>query len=202
MDHMRRKALLVFAWFPLTIVLLVLNLTVLGSLSRKIGEQTRAEARVMESETGLALTSGTGQVLGAQVIPGDARALLLESFLASHDSPMAPFAGYLVEQADLNNIDWRLVTAIAMCESNLGKRLPKTDAYNAWGIAVYTNQLTGKYFSDWYHAISWVSRYLRQNYYDKGITSLRDIGAIWAPPSVEKGYSWTNCVQSFMDQIQ
>lgn len=145
--------------------------------------------------------TGTARVLSARVEANDAREYLVESFLRKHNSPMAPFSRIIVTQADKNNIDFRLVTAIAMCESNAGKRMPKKDEFNAFGIAVYTGQLHGKSFDSWPHAIEWVSKYIKTKYYDRGITDLKDIGAIWAPPSVANGYSWTNCVESFQNEI-
>ena len=37
--------------------------------------------------------------------------------------------------------DFRLLPAIAMCESNLGKRVPLKAGFNPFGIAVYTGTL-------------------------------------------------------------
>ena len=95
-----------------------------------------------------------------------------------------------------------MVPAIAMCESSGGKRIPSKDSYNAWGVAVYTGQLTGKKFINWIHAIDWVSKYIKEKYHDKGFVDLIDIGAKWAPPSVENGNSWANCVDYFMEKMQ
>jgi hypothetical protein len=150
------------------------------------------------------LPSSSGKVVGSSITAEDARTLIVERFIKRfrHDSPMLPYADEIVEEADKNSIDFRLVPAIAMCESNLGSRLPSSDSYNAWGIAVYTNTLKGKHFNNWTHAISWVSNYLREKFYSRGITSLYDIGAIWAPPSVDNNYSWTRCVQGFMDKME
>ncbi len=191
---MVKKILLTILWFPLTFVLLLVNLALLKSL---YGEQSPVQA----ADSSPVVAAGTAQILGSSVIAGDARALLLQSFLEKHESPMAPFSDLIVSQSDTNGLDFRLVVAIAMCESNLGKRMPKRDEFNAWGIAVYTGENIGKAFDSWPHAISWVSNYIKIKYYDRGITDLKDIGAIWAPPSVANGYSWTNCVQNFQSNI-
>jgi len=114
---------------------------------------------------------------------------------------MAPYADLIVQKSDEKGIDFRLVVAIAMCESNAGKRMPSRNSYNAWGIAVYTGQLTGANFRDWPHAIDWVTTYIKEKYYDRGLIDLKDIGAVWAPPSVKTGYSWSNCVEAFQDSI-
>ncbi len=197
-----KKALLVVLWFPLALIVLLGNLTVLAA-SRNWQAPALPLSATPLPDTGFQLTAaaGTAQVLGAKVIAGDARGLLLQSFLEDYDSPMAPYADYLVQQADTQGIDFRLVVAIAMCESNLGKHMPTSNSYNAWGIAVYTGKTIGADFDSWPHAIDWVSRYIKEKYYDRGIIDLKDIGAIWAPPSVEKGYSWTNCVETFQGNI-
>ena len=193
------KILLTILWFPLTFVLLLVNLALLKSL---YVEQSPVQAAdTITPAKHITASAGTAQILGASVIAGDARSLLLSSFLEQHTSPMAPYAELIVREADSHGLDFRMVVAIAMCESNLGKRMPKKDEFNAWGIAVYTGQNQGKAFDSWPHAITWVSNYIKTKYYDRGITDLKEIGAIWAPPSVEAGYSWTKCVENFQDNI-
>lgn len=193
------KSLLLFIWFPLTLILIFVNLTLLGA-------STKATASIPEQYPQplthrVTASAGTAQILGVNVVAGDARGLLLKRFLEKYSSPMAPYADLLVQKADDNGLDFRLVVSIAMCESNLGKHIPSQDSFNPFGIAVYTGQQSGKKFNDWEHAITWISEYLKTKFYDRGITDLKDIGAIYAPPSVEKGYSWTNCVQQFMGTI-
>lgn len=193
------KSLLVVLWFQLTFILLLVNLALLTA-------STRASPSISEQYPQLpahrvTASAGTAQILGASVVAGDARGLLLQQFLEEHQSPIAPFAELIVSKADQYGFDYRMLPAIAMCESNLGKRMPKIAEFNAFGIAVYTGQLHGKAFTSWEHAINWVSEYLYTKYYSRGITDLKDIGAIYAPPSVENGYSWTNCVEHFMNTI-
>ncbi len=193
------KSLLVFLWFPLTFVLLLLNLALLGASSK--ASATISEQYPQLPAHRVTASAGTAQILGASVVPGDARSLLLQKFLEKHQSPIAPYANSIVSKADEYGFDYRMLPAIAMCESNLGKRMPKIAEFNAFGIAVYTGQQNGKAFTSWEHAISWVSEYLYTKFYNRGITDLRDIGAIYAPPSVENGYSWTNCVEQFINNI-
>lgn len=199
---MSSKLLLLSTWFPITFIFLIINLSLLFQYARAKSVPEKLST-VSNQESGFQLAAGTGtsQVLSASVVSADAREYLVESFLRKHKSPMAPFSRIIVSEADKNGIDFRLVTAIAMCESNAGKRMPKKDEFNAFGIAVYTGQLKGKSFDSWPHAIEWVSNYLKTRYYDRGLTDLREIGAVWAPPSVENGYSWTNCVESFQNEI-
>ncbi|MBI3576878.1 glucosaminidase domain-containing protein [Candidatus Gottesmanbacteria bacterium] len=193
------KSLLVLLWFPLTFVLLLVNLVLLGASSKASASISEQYPRPLAHR--VTASAGTAQILGASVVAGDARGLLLKRFLEKYGSPMAPYADLIVQQADANSIDFRLTVAIAMCESNLGKHIPSHDSFNPFGVAVFTGTQSGKKFESWEHAISWVSTYLRTNFYDRGITNLRDIGAIYAPPSVANGYSWTTCVEQFMGQI-
>lgn len=196
---MLKKALIVFCWFPLTLSLLAVNLSLLVTLANK----ANASEKITKVPPQIAASSfGTEQVLGASVLAGDARALLLTQFLEQHNSPIASYAEYILDRAEHYNLDYRLLPAIAMCESNVGKRMPSSDSYNAWGISVETGELSGTKFPNWLYAIDWVSRYMKEKYYDRGITNLIDIGAIYAPPSVENGNSWANCVDHFMVEIQ
>lgn len=197
---MIRKAAMAVLWFPLTLALLLTNLSLLHSLNRKAHAPLTA-VRVPVVQISAAST-GTEQVLGASITAGDARGLLLSKFLKSHNSPLADYAEYILDRADYYNIDYRIVAAIAMCESNAGKRIPSRDSFNAWGISVETGEISGAKFTSWLGAIDWVSRYMKEKYYSKGITSLIDIGAIYAPPSVANGNSWATCVEQFMGEIQ
>lgn len=198
---MLKKALVVVCWFPLTLALLAINLSLLMSLTSKTNAQQTMRPQLPPMRIAAA-SYGTEQVLGASIMAGDARALLLAKFLEKHASPLAEYSDYIVDRAQHYDIDYRLVSAIAMCESNAGKRMPSKDSYNAWGISVETGEISGAKFPNWMYAIDWVSKYLKEKYYARGITSLIDIGAIYAPPSVANGNSWANCVDHFMEEIQ
>jgi hypothetical protein len=146
------------------------------------------------------LISNTGRIIETSVVTADAREILLSRFLKN--SPLAPYAGLMISEADRYGLDFRLVPAIAMCESNLGKRIPSSDSYNAFGIAVYTGQQEGAKFTNWEKSISWVFDFIHKRFINRNIIDIREIGSIWAPPSVENGHSWANCVESFMLRIQ
>lgn len=198
---MLKKALIVLCWFPLALSLLAVNLSLLVTLTNRATAAETVTPRLPPMRIA-ASSYGTEQVLGASVLAGDARALLLSKFLTQHESPIAEYAEYIVDRAEHYGIDYRLVPAIAMCESNVGKRMPSKDSYNAWGISVETGEISGAKFPNWLYAIDWVSRYLNEKYYSRGITDLIDIGAIYAPPSVANGNSWATCVGHFMEEIQ
>lgn len=202
---MVKKLFILIAWFPISILLLVVNLYVLNSYSVSQRFATPKNTIIspladVTSYTIGAFSENTSKVLGASVIAADAREKLLADFLDRYNSPMLPYAHKIVAEADKNNIDFRLIVSIAMCESNLGKRIPK-GSNNAWGIAVYTGQQNGAVFSDWNYAIEWVSKYIKERYINKGFDTLKEIGAVYAPPSVNTGNSWSNCVEEFQGSI-
>lgn len=197
---MLRNTLFVLLWFPVTFVLLVINLALLAS-STNWSHPPFPLSNSAPNENSVTATGGTSEVLSANVIAGDARTLLLESFFKKNSSPMTPYANLIVQQADKYGFDFRLLPAIAMCESNLGKRVPLKSGFNPFGIAVYTGTQKGKNFENWSGAIEWVSKYVYDRYFAQGITALEDIGAIWAPPSVANGNSWANCVEFFENSI-
>ena len=96
---MLRKMLLVFLWFPITLVLLLINLSLLSVMSRWDTPKLPLSA-IAPNESSFTATSGSPTVLSASVIAGDSRTLLLETFLKKNDSPMTPYANFIVEQAD------------------------------------------------------------------------------------------------------
>ena len=187
-------------WFPSIFILLIVNLTLLAS-STNWSHTKITLSNAAPDDNNVAVSGGTSEVLSANVVAGDARTMLLQSFFQKNDSPMVPYANLIVQEADAYGLDFRLLPAIAMCESNLGKHMPLKAGFNPFGIAVYTGTQSGKSFDSWEHAISWVSGYIHDRYYAQGITTLHDIGAIWAPPSVNNGDSWANCVQYFEGTI-
>ncbi len=195
---MVRKVLIALCWFPVTAILLTLNLLLLVSLEQKMKIAAAPPAPPVKIT---ASSYATEQVLGASVTAGDARALLLSKFLKTYNSPLTDYSNYILDRADHYGIDFRLVPAIAMCESGVGKHIPSHDSYNAWGVAVFTGEQSGAKFPNWLYAIDWVSRYLKEKFIDKGMTTPVTIGPVWAPPSVNNGNSWANCVNSFMDAI-
>ena len=196
---MVRNVLIALLWFPITIALLTLNLILLASLQQKTHRANAGPVPVLKIT---ASSHGTEQVLSASIEAGDARSFLLTRFLDKHDSPLTDYSQYILNRADHYAIDFRLVPAIAMCESGVGKHIPSRDSYNAWGVAVMTGTQSGAKFPNWLYAIDWVSRYIKEKYMDKGMTTPLLMGPVWAPPSVSNGNSWANCVEFFMDEIE
>lgn len=124
----------------------------------------------------------------------DRRAETLRAYLESYDSPLAEYADVFVEEADKNDLDWRLVAAIAGVESYYGQMIPP-NSYNGWGFGVYGDNVLR--FNSWEDGIATVSEALRENYMDKwGATNIAEIGDIYAADP-----HWANKVTHFIEDI-
>lgn len=132
----------------------------------------------------------------SQRVGGDeARPLIIEQYLQKHNSPLFPYAETLFEMAQKYDLDYRLMVAIAQCESNLCKKSPP-DSYNCWG---FENGETR--FLSWEQAIEQVAKTLKEGYIDQGLTTPEEIMVKYAPPSVEKGGPWAKCVNQFLKEL-
>ncbi|MEK7566020.1 MAG: hypothetical protein AAB506_03170 [Patescibacteria group bacterium] len=140
------------------------------------------------------------QVLAAftesQIIPADARAGIVDSFLKKYHSPFQGLGQFIVDTAIKYQIPYGLIPAIAQCESNVGKTIPN-DSFNAWGYGVYGGSTLR--FGSWFEAIERVSRGLREDYYDYGLNTPEKIMKKYTPGS---NGSWARCVNQFLEELQ
>lgn len=129
----------------------------------------------------------------------DARPKIIENFFQGYKSPLTNYAKIIVEVSDKRGLDWRLLAAISMQESNGGVKVIK-DSHNPFGYGIYKG-LTLK-FSSWEEAIERVGRALREDYLDKGLKTPTQIMAKYTPPSLEKGGAWAKGVSGFMEELR
>lgn len=123
----------------------------------------------------------------------DNRAKILSEYLAQFNSPLQNHAQDFIEAADTYNLDWKMVASIAGVESTFGKHIP--GGYNAWGWGVYGTQAI--YFNSWRDGIFTVSKGLRENYLNKGLTDPYSINRIYAASP-----SWGKNVSYFMQDLE
>jgi len=139
-------------------------------------ELTRLEARNLVNspiDNYAAQAKPNVKVLAA-VGKGDGRSVIIDNFLAKHNSPMTGLGQVFVQAADQYGLDYRLLPAIAFQESTLGKRMPK-NSHNAWGWAIYTGETSGAKFRNWEHAIFTVAKGLKTDYIDRGLRTTEAI---------------------------
>lgn len=195
---------LIFAslFFFITPIALGASLFSLASLSKA----ERPENIIQESDFNLISAPKSGAKVFASlpssfptvsgvVAASDARAELIRQYLASYNSPLEPHAEYLVAASDAHGLDYRLLTAIAQQESNLCKKIPPS-SYNCWGWGIHSQGSLG--FSSFEEGIDVVSQGIKENYIDKGYTTVEDIMSKYTPLS---NGSWAFGVNTFMGDI-
>ena len=122
----------------------------------------------------------------------DERVHKLEEYLATHNSPLTPYAKVFIDHADKYGLfDWKLVPAITGVESTFGKAIP-TNSYNAygWGNGSVV-------FTSWEQSIDLVSQALKEKYIDRGLDTVEKIAPVYAPPS----HTWVYKINKFMVEI-
>lgn len=130
----------------------------------------------------------------------DQRAKILQAYLSTHNAPLQHSAQDFVDAADKYNLDWKLVAAISGVESTFGKHVPggtesQYSSFNGWGWGVYGTQAI--YFKNWREGIFAVSKGLRQNYFDKGLTNPQSINRVYAASK-----TWGTKVTFFLNKIE
>ncbi len=126
----------------------------------------------------------------------DARPEIVRHYLENYNSPLAPYANLIVETADKYSLDFRLIPAIAQQESNVCKIIPPA-SYNCWGWGITGSSTLG--FDSFQDGIETVSKGLRENYFNKGYTTVEDIMSKYTPQS---NGSWAHGVSQFMTDMQ
>lgn len=196
-----RQIFLLLSFLIFTPTVLGISLFSLTVISRpKISQPSSApnfHLSVAGANTQLfaALPKKTGEVLGV-ITTQDARPIIIERYLKKYHSPLASYSQVIYEAANSYQIDYRLIIAIAQCESNLC-RYYKSGTYNCWGFENGETQ-----FLSWNQAIYQVAKTLKEDYINIGLTTPELIMPKYAPPSVEKGGPWAKCVRKFMEELE
>jgi len=126
----------------------------------------------------------------------DARPEIVREYLEIYNSPLLPYSNSIVQAADKYSIDFRLITAIAQQESNLCKVIPP-GSYNCWGWGITGGGTLG--FNSFEDGIETVSKGLRENYLDKGFSTVEQIMSKYTPQS---NGSWAAGVNQFMSEME
>jgi hypothetical protein len=191
-----KKAILLLIFLILTPITLGISLFALAHLYpfNRV-KVLSAETSALPGQIYAALPAEVGSI-DAEIETDDARPVILDQYLGRYNSPMTPYADFLFEMSEKYGLDYRLMVAIAQCESNLCKKAP-AGSYNCWG---FENGETK--FSSWQQAIEQVAKTLKERYIDQGLVTPEQIMPKYAPPSVEKGGPWAKCVNQFLQEIE
>lgn len=187
-----RKAFLLTTFFILTPLVLVLSLSLLSYSYRTKNTTLFTHQSPKFAYAALPAASGT---LKMSVIEEDARIMAVRDFFKRYKSDLLPYADDVIVAADRYGIDYRLIPAIAMQESNLCKKAPK-GSYNCWGFGIYGKKVTK--FDNYEEAIDIVTKTLATKYKDNGLETPEQIMSRYTPGS---NGSWADGVNHFMNQL-
>jgi hypothetical protein len=165
-----------------------------------IGRQLAYYRKVMDDLELISLVSteqekSTSEIL-SEFKTADIRVANLKYFFRKYDSVLYDKAEFIVKMADQYKLDYRLIPAIAMQESGLCKNIYE-GSHNCWGWGIYGNKVTR--FDSYEEAIETISRGLKKNYIDKGLTTPEEIMKKYTPPSTG---SWAFGVNFFLKIIE
>ena len=196
-----KRLLGIFGWLAMALVTLFLSLGYYLNLAQLKTVSFRPRI-AFSSVDPVGSHAVLPEVLGAftfSVKPADAIPEIVKNYLKKYSSPLYPQADFLVETARNNNLDPRLLVAIAQQESNLCKRIP-ANSHNCWGFGIYGDKVTR--FDSYPQALETVAKTLKKKYIDIGLTTPEEIMAKYTPPSVELGGPWAKGVNQFMLDLE
>ncbi|HUV42344.1 MAG TPA: hypothetical protein VMY36_00305 [Patescibacteria group bacterium] len=190
--------LIFFLITPTTLAISIFTLVKIDQ-TQEFGTLAKQSINQLASESPSRLYAAVPEVLGEMttaIQTGDARPVIIEKYLKQHNSPLLPYANELLAASEKYDVDYRLIVAIAMCESNLCKKSPP-NSFNCWG---FENGDTK--FLSWEQALNQVAKTLREKYLDQGLITPEEIMTKYAPPSVDKGGPWAKCVNQFIEELE
>lgn len=183
---MRRLVVLTLSWYIVCTLLLIFSLFFLNYQPIPGTDNPVSIAPSIEVNS---------LVLASQPID-DVRILTLIRFFQDYQSPLIAEAKDLVRQADLWGIDYTLIPAISMQESQGCKKIP-FDSYNCWGFGIYGTKTTK--FSSYKQAIAQIAKTIKETYIRNGLTNVTLLEDRWAPQS--RG-QWSSAVNFFIGKIK
>lgn len=192
--------MLIFVFFITSfLALFSTSLSLIAISNSKISKNSLLENRSTNSRASAQVYASFPEEfpsISTKILPGDARAEIIKNFTQKYRSPLSEYAEKIIEEADKNGIDWRLITAIAMKESGLCRNIPN-ESFNCWGWGIHSQGVLK--FDSYAQGIEVVSRGLRKDYIEKGYVTVDEIMEKYAHPS---STTWAQDVLYYMQQIQ
>lgn len=189
-----------YAWILLTVGIMLTSMA--GYYFYLMPKKTVAETPIETEEVILGTTStaqDNKRDVTSIVETQDARAILVANFLERYNSPLQPYSYYgqlFVELADKHQLDFRLLPAIAMQESNLCKNIPP-ESYNCLGFGIHERGTLE--FENFDANFERAARELKMYYIDQGLTTPQEIMTKYTPSS---NGSWADSVNQWMTEMR
>lgn len=194
-----KRFLAVFLWFFVTTALIFTS-----SMTFLMSKQfpTFFAGKEVKSQ---AIIAGKSVVSNKQdfnyLVEGtDARPQIIANFLSRYNSPMKPHDEYgkkIVAIADHYAIDFRLLPAIAMQESNLCKATNPNAPHNCLGFGIHQGGTLD--FESYEDGFDRAARELKTFYIDRGLSTVEEIERKYTPSS---NGSWANSVNQWMAEMR
>jgi hypothetical protein len=194
-----RKAVLLIAFFAGAPFLFLFCLVFILLLSYQSNPVQGSDNRLTNRQTTVvyAALPTSQNIFSDTIVQAEAREEMLRQFFTKYDSPLVPFTHDFVTIADKYDLDFRLLPAIAMQETNLCKKA-KEGSHNCWGFGVYGGKYT--FFDSYPAAIETISKTLSEKYKNKyGLVTPEEIQTLYNPSNTS---NWAFAVDHFMDQMQ
>jgi len=190
-----RKFLLLATFFSATPFVCLVAIALLSLMSTQ--GKTLTASHHQSLRVAFAALPSTQNTFEDTIVSADSRTELLRQFFARYHSPLEPFAAEFVKKAEEYKLDFRLLPAIAMQESNLCLK-SQPDSYNCWGFGVYGGKYL--YFDSYPQAIDTITKALALRYKNAhGLVTPDEIQKMYTPSS---DGSWAYSVNHFMDSLQ
>lgn len=189
-----RKLIVLGTFFVISPILLLFSLVFFFFRVSAQG-QTLSVVSIPKNVSYAALPS-IENTLSQQVTGQDARVEIVRQFFHKYQSPLEPYADFLVRTEDAYRLDFRLLAAIAMQESNLCLKAP-LGSDNCWGFGIYDGKVTR--FANYEDAITTVAKTLSSDYANKGLVEPSAIVSRYTPSDNGR---WVSSVNYFMNQLQ
>lgn len=131
-----------------------------------------------------------------EVQVADGRSANLKNFFRQYNSPLFDYTDDLVRIQDKYGIDYRVLPAIAMQESEGCKKIPP-GSHNCWGWGIYGDNVM--MYSSYPEAMEAVAAGLKRDYVDRGLITASAIMARYTPSSPG---SWAYAVNFFLKVLE
>jgi len=185
-----KKLLAPIGFFVITPVFLIFCMFYLSFLN---SNERRA---VLSASTEAYAALPNYNAISSEIESDDSKTEIVRQFFAKYNSPLEDYAHDVVLAAEENNIDYKLVPAIAMQESTGCKKIPD-DSHNCWGYGIYGQKVIK--FESFKDAIYAVSKTLSEKYIQNGLDTPEEIQKKWTPSN---DGSWSESVNHFLEQLQ